>query len=76
MGREDKPLRTGEAPRPRGTAATYIRATHPDTGQPVAYVPGEALPAWVADALNAGKATYDGDTGAWVLDPPTRRGKP
>lgn len=67
--------RTGDAPRHRGTAAAYIRATHPDTGQPVTYVPGEALPEWVSDALESGKASYDLATKAWTLDPSARRSK-
>ncbi|MGS2616042.1 hypothetical protein ACVCAH_16190 [Micromonospora sp. LZ34] len=66
--------RTGDAPRHRGTAAAYVRAVHPDTGQPVTYVPGEALPEWVSDVLESGKASYDLATKASTLDPP-RRGK-
>ncbi|SCG73932.1 hypothetical protein [Micromonospora inositola] len=65
--------RTGDAPRHRGTATAYIRATHPDTGQPVTYVPGEALPEWVSEALRDGKASFDVDAKAWTLDAPAAR---
>lgn len=28
-------------------ARTYVQAKHPETGEAVTFVPGEALPAWV-----------------------------
>lgn len=31
-------------------AATYLHHTHPVTGLPVVFVPGEALPEWVPNA--------------------------
>lgn len=36
-------------PRHRPVVATdYLHTAHPDTGVPVVFVPGEALPAWAA----------------------------
>lgn len=32
----------------------FIRAVHPEHGEPVVFVPGEMLPAWAAEALAAG----------------------
>jgi hypothetical protein len=48
------------------TSPTYIRATNPD-GEPVVYVPGEALPSWVVAKLDAGRGRIDAETGAVVL---------
>lgn len=67
MARE-RTIRTGDAPPRRATAGAYIRATHPDTGQLVTFVPGEALPVWASEALDGGKATYDQAANVWTLD--------
>lgn len=48
----------------------FIRATHPDHGESVVYVPGELLPEWVVEALDAGRGTYDVKTGVMTLDEP------
>lgn len=50
-------------------APTYLRATHPEHGEPVTFVPGEALPAWVVDALDAGRFTRLRDGVIEVADP-------
>lgn len=55
------------APGAGTTSSGYIRATHPDTGTLVTFVPGELLPAWVADELRAGHGVYDDKAGAWTL---------
>ncbi|MEV7009554.1 hypothetical protein [Streptosporangium sp. NPDC051022] len=51
-------------------ATGYIRAERPEDGTPVTFVPGERLPAWVAERLRTGQATYDPDSGAWTLITP------
>lgn len=33
------------------TSTRWVRAVHPDHGEAVVYVPGETLPAWVAQGL-------------------------
>lgn len=48
------------------TTPTYVRATNPD-GEPVVFVPGEALPSWVVAKLDAGKGRIDSETGAVIL---------
>jgi hypothetical protein len=35
-------------------APGFIRAVHPEHGEPVVFTPGEQLPAWVADAVESG----------------------
>jgi hypothetical protein len=46
----------------RPTLATaYVHAVHPEHGEDVVYVPGQALPGWVAEALDAGRYTRDRD---------------
>jgi len=47
-------------------APSYIRAKHPDHGEPVVFVPGELLPEWAAEKVKAGKAKVDAD-GVMVL---------
>jgi hypothetical protein len=42
-------------------ADDYVHAVHPEHGEPVVYVPGQALPAWVVEELNAGRFTRDRD---------------
>jgi hypothetical protein len=37
-------------------APGYVYVAHPDHGEPVVFVPGELLPDWAADALDAGRA--------------------
>lgn len=54
------------APMTHRTANGFIRATSP-AGDPVTFVPGEGLPKWAVERLDAGGATYDADTGAWTL---------
>lgn len=50
------------------TAPTYVRAVHPDHGEAVTYVPGELLPEWLADAIDAGGFSRDPRTGTLVVD--------
>ena len=38
----------------------YIRAVHPEHGEDVVFVPGELLPQWAADALQAGHGRSEG----------------
>lgn len=51
----------------------YIRAVHPEHGEPVVFVPGELLPDWAAEALAAGQGRVE--DGYVVLEPPRRSGK-
>lgn len=70
---QDRP-RVGASAPPAGTVAPgYVRAVHPEHGEPVVFVPGEMLPAWAAEALEAGR-TQTGDDGVTTLRPrPARR---
>ena len=56
----------------------YLQATHPEHGEAVVFVPGELLPAWVADALDGGRGHYDVGSGVFVLDDPAppKKGAP
>jgi hypothetical protein len=55
-------------------APFYLRATHPEHGEPVVFVPGELLPVWAAALLQAGNVTTD-DDGVVVLVPPKGKAK-
>jgi hypothetical protein len=46
---------SNDVPRLPLAAPSYIRAVHPEQGDEVTFVPGEALPDWVRDVLPAGK---------------------
>lgn len=46
----------------------FIRAIHPEHGQPVMFTPGELLPDWAADALNSARGHFDPTAGVFVLD--------
>ncbi len=52
------------------TAPGYVHAVSPETGDPVVFVPGEALPDWAVEALDAGKSTRHEQTGVIVLNVP------
>lgn len=39
---------------PRRLSPGYIHAIHPDHGEAVVYTPGQLLPEWVCDRLDAG----------------------
>ncbi len=45
----------------------FMRAVHPEHGEPVTFCPGEMLPAWAAAALHAGTGHYDAGSGVFVL---------
>ncbi len=53
-------------------APAYMRAVHPVHGEPVTFVPGEALPQWAADALDTGRFERD-DAGTIRLVLPERK---
>lgn len=61
---QEQPARdepAGPPPKVGVVAPGYIRATHPDHGEAVVFVPGELLPDWAAEALKAGGAEADPD---------------
>jgi len=47
------------APRVARYADAYIRAVGSDHGEEIVFVPGEALPQWVVDELDAGRCRVD-----------------
>lgn len=53
LAAQDRPD-TVPVARPRVTARDYVHTTHPDTGLDVVFVPGETLPQWLVDELEAG----------------------
>jgi hypothetical protein len=55
----------------------YVHAVSPEHGEPVVFTPGQALPGWVTDALEAGAAlAADEHEGSFTLIVPARpRGK-
>ena len=54
-------------------APGFVRAVHPDHGEPVTFVPGELLPPWAAALLRGGQGRFDADAGVFILDGvPTR----
>jgi len=67
--------RGGAHPEPRRQvlAENYVHAVHPDHGEAVVYVPGQALPDWVVDAMDAGRFHRDRH-GTVTLDAP-RKGR-
>lgn len=42
-------------------ATDYIHTTHPDTGRPVIFTPGDTLPTWALADAGIDQATPDGD---------------
>ena len=51
----------------------FVRAEHPELG-PLVYTPGELLPSWVIDAIDAGAQLVVGDEpGVLVLKQPPKR---
>lgn len=50
--RQERGPGDGKAPR---LAPTYLHATHPVHGEPVVFLPGEALPDWLWDAADTGE---------------------
>jgi hypothetical protein len=59
------------ARRPAGRQSPgYLHTVHPDHGEPVVFVPGETLPDWAAQALDA----YEAERQA-ALDAASRRRK-
>lgn len=57
-------------------APGYVRARHPEHGEPVIFTPGEDMPAWVSDALEAGAELVAGDGGVLELRGPHRAAPP
>jgi hypothetical protein len=55
-----------DAPKVPVVAKQYIHAVHPEHGEGVVFVPGEALPGWAVDALKAGRGRVT-DEGHIVL---------
>lgn len=63
--------RSGATARPTGVLSPgWVHAVHPDHGQPVVFVAGELLPAWVVDQWH--RAVHEVDSGVWTIPPKGR----
>jgi hypothetical protein len=56
-------------------APAFVRAVHAEHGEPVVFTPGELLPDWAAEALEAGHGKFV-DEGVIELNPPARESPP
>jgi len=55
--------RTTTPAQPSATADDYLHLTHPDTGRPVVFTPGETLPDWAALAVEESDDAADQPAG-------------